>query len=537
MRSVMGTGSPASPQTCRFHVHAESILRALGSFTLLLFAAGSCIAAEWKAAAVLNRGVTAHRGASAECPENTLPAFQRGIDAGADWIELDIFRTRDGRLVVIHDRTTERVGLVNLSVPDSTYGQLLAVDVAADFRRRSGQTMAECPAQRLPMLEEVLRLVMQQSRTRVSIQPKMDCVADAVAMVKRLQAERWVGFNDGNLQYLAEVKRLAPEIPVFWDRGPDANLEDDLRIAQEHRFESLVLHHSGVTAEKVQQVKAAGLEIGAWTVNDPAEMGRLLDLGVERLYTDDPERLLALKADRHFANVTCEGIYKHHLQGVCVDDTALFWSFTTTLVKTDLSGKLLKSIPVANHHGDLCCQDGRLYVAVNLGKFNDPQGNADSWVYVYDAATLQEVARHPVPEAIYGAGGIGYREGRYFVVGGLPAGIDENYVYEYDDAFRFVKRYVIPSGPTQLGIQTVTFAHDRWWFGCYGTPKTLLLTNADFQLQGRYEFDCSLGIEALPGGRLLAAIGGRIPNQGCTGKLRVVQPDDRTGLRYSVDGK
>src|SRR5690606_29746611 len=80
-------------------------------------------------------------------------------------------------------------------------------------------------------------------------------------------------------------------------------------------------------------------------------------------------------------DVTCEGTYPHHLQGICADDEAIYWSFTTTLVKTNLDGDLLKSVPVANHHGDLCHHDGKLYVAVNLGKFNDPQGNADSWVY------------------------------------------------------------------------------------------------------------------------------------------------------------
>jgi hypothetical protein len=57
-------------------------------------------------------------------------------------------------------------------------------------------------------------------------------------------------------------------------------------------------------------------------------------------------------------------------------------------VKTNLDGKLLKQVPVVNHHGDLCFHDGKLFVAVNLGKFNDPKGNADSWVYVYDAKTL-----------------------------------------------------------------------------------------------------------------------------------------------------
>jgi hypothetical protein len=93
-------------------------------------------------------------------------------------------------------------------------------------------------------------------------------------------------------------------------------------------------------------------------------------------------------------NADCDGVFTHHLQGVCADGEFLYWSFTTSLVKTDLTGKVLLKVPVDNHHGDLCLHEGKLYVAVNLGKFNDPEGNADSWVYVYDADSLNEVARH-----------------------------------------------------------------------------------------------------------------------------------------------
>lgn len=227
--------------------------------------------------------------------------------------------------------------------------------------------------------------------------------------------------------------------------------------------------------------------------------------------------------------VVCEGTYKHHLQGIAADDQAIYWSFTTTLVKTDRAGKRLASIPVANHHGDLCQHDGRLYVAVNLGKFNDPQGNADSWIYVYDAKTLKELARHEVQQVFHGAGGVGYRDGRFFVVGGLPDGVPENYVYEYDESFQFIKKHTIESGHTHLGIQTATFAHDRWWFGCYGSPSILLVTDANFQMIGRYEYDCALGIESAAEGLLLSA-SGRCRPLGCDGQVRLVKPDPKTGL-------
>ena len=409
---------------------------------------------------------------------------------------------------------------------------MLTVDIATDFRRRTGKSLEECPAQSIPLLEDVLRMVMQQNRTRVSIQPKMDCVTEVVELVKRLKAVRWVGFNDGNLEFMAEVKRLAPQIPVFWDRGAQTNVDDDISNATQHGFKSLVLHQNGVTPDKIQKVKAAGLEVGAWTVNDQAMMTKLLDMGVQRLYTDHPRSLLTMKTERPFRKVACEGTYPHHLQGICSDSKAIYWSFTTTLVKTDLAGKRLKKVPVANHHGDLCHHDGKLYVAVNLGKFNDPKGNADSWVYVYDANTLDELARHEVQEVFHGAGGIGFRNGHFCVVGGLPEGVGLNDVFEYDGKFAFVKKHVIKSGHTPMGIQTATFAHDRWWFGCYGRPSILLVTDADFQMKGRHEFNCSLGIEGLAGGRLLTANGQCEKHKGCAGRLQMTLPDETAGLTY-----
>ena len=238
-----------------------------------------------------------------------------------------------------------------------------------------------------------------------------------------------------------------------------------------------------------------------------------------------------LLAAASFDDVSCDGTYRHHLQGICTDNEGtLFWSFTTTLVKTDASGKVSRRIEVGNHHGDLCYHDGRIYVAVNFGRFNDPEGKADSWVYVYDAADLSLVSKHEVQEVFHGAGGIGFRAGRFFVVGGLPNGVQENYVYEYDSKFRFVKKHVIKSGHTFLGIQTATFAHGKWWFGCYGDPKILLVTNADFQMKGRYRFDCSLGIVGLEDNRLLSASGRCEKDKGCTGAARVVTPDDKAGL-------
>lgn len=240
--------------------------------------------------------------------------------------------------------------------------------------------------------------------------------------------------------------------------------------------------------------------------------------------------LLAAKAQDPPKPIHCDGDYRHHLQGVCIDQTGdIYWSFTTTMVKTDAHGKKLREVEVPNHHGDLCTVSNRLYVAVNLGPFNHPEGKADSWVYVYDL-DLNLLAKHRTPQVIYGAGGMDFNGGSFYVIGGLPGSHERNYVYQYDKDFKFLERHDIASGQTRLGIQTAAFINDQWWFGCYGTPKITLKTDAEFNLLGKYTFDCAYGIAANPLGQILTATG-PCRNGRCEGALHLSVPNKTDGLK------
>lgn len=232
-------------------------------------------------------------------------------------------------------------------------------------------------------------------------------------------------------------------------------------------------------------------------------------------------------------DIECEGEYKGHLQGVCTNENdAIYWSFTTVMVKTDHAGEIIKKVPADNHHGDLCFYEGKVYVAVNLGQFNNPEGKADSWVYVYDPDSLEVVVKHHVPEVFHGAGGIGVRDGKFYVVGGLPKGVEENYVYEYDGDFTFIKKHTVKSGWTNVGIQSTTWHDGAWWFGCYGSPNVLLKTDKDFNMLGRYEFSASLGIVGIGPDLFLVAKGPKTKEKLCRGTLHHAKRDAETGLAF-----
>lgn len=240
------------------------------------------------------------------------------------------------------------------------------------------------------------------------------------------------------------------------------------------------------------------------------------------------------RAEMPFKTVACAGSYPRHVQGVCSNGKdAFFWSWTDSLVKTDLHGKILRQVPAPDHQGDLCHVDGKIYVAVNLGKFNRPAGEADSWVFVYDADTLAELSRHPVPELVHGAGGMAFHQGRFIIIGGLPPGTGENYAYEYDTGFKFIRRHTINSGYTLMGIQTAEYADGSWWFGCYGKPAELLRTDENFQVTGRWEFNAAVGIVHLSADRFLVAENKGSKETGNSARLRPARADSQKGLLFS----
>ena len=224
--------------------------------------------------------------------------------------------------------------------------------------------------------------------------------------------------------------------------------------------------------------------------------------------------------------IDSDGAWPMHLQGVCTDGESIWWAHTVELVRTDMKGKLLNHTGrVKSHHGDLCVVSGVVYVAVNHGKFNT-ENLADSWVYAYKGDDLSFIKRWKVPELCHGAGGMTYKDGHFFVVGGLPPTHNENYVYEYTPDFTFVKRHVLHSDWTNLGIQTAEYYGGRFFFGCYGgsnevtgvSVPSLTLVSRDLSSVEKVAESTSIGMLHI-GGRMWKALRSRV-DKNATGSAR-----------------
>jgi hypothetical protein len=235
--------------------------------------------------------------------------------------------------------------------------------------------------------------------------------------------------------------------------------------------------------------------------------------------------------------IECEGYYPGHLQGITTNGVdEIYWSFNNRLVKTDASGKLLQEITVPTHHGDLSYSAGKIYVAINLGPFNQLTG-ANSWVYTYDANTLTKIAEHPLPQPKYGAGGIEYHNGKFYVVGGLHTSENKNYVYEYDSNFAHLKTHELETGYTDRGIQTATYGSGSWWFGTYhslnGNNNTRQLFKYDAGLTdfSQSSFDASLGIASIGNNYLLIGSNRNVSGKGYVGRIDLAVITSPGGLQ------
>jgi glycerophosphoryl diester phosphodiesterase len=254
--------------------------------------------------------VIGHRGCAGEAPENTLASFARALAQGAHVLESDLQLTRDGVPVLLHDedlgRTTDGRG----SVARLDLAELRRLDAGHRFSPDGGASFPfRGRGLRVPSLEEAFA-AFPEARFNLELKQSAPLLAErAVALVLRAGREDRTLLTAGDDAAMAGLRaELARRGARVAQGASPADVLELLRSAAERRaprspamayqvppeFEGRPL----VTAEMVAHAHAHGAQVHVWTVNDPAEMERLLDLGADGLVTDFPGRLAALLARR-----------------------------------------------------------------------------------------------------------------------------------------------------------------------------------------------------------------------------------------------
>jgi len=241
--------------------------------------------------------VIAHRGGPALGPEHTVETYRAGLDAGADVLEVDVHLTSDGEVVVLHDDTVDRTTDGTGAVSELTLAEIQALDAGHEWSPDGGETFPfRGQGIRIPTLGEVFEafpdafyvIEIKQAEPPM-IDPFLD-VLDAYEMRDRSVVASF------SAEVMADFRRAARRVLTSF--GEDEVivlffLADDAEAGYRPPAELLQLpprqgNLEVLTPELIARADRFGLPIHAWTINDRAEMDRLLALGIAGLITDRP---------------------------------------------------------------------------------------------------------------------------------------------------------------------------------------------------------------------------------------------------------
>ncbi len=236
--------------------------------------------------------IWAHRGASKIAPENTLPAFEQAVRLGADGIELDIQRTADGHLVVVHDETCHRVTGQAGWIHRMTLAELRQLNFAATFSQFPGTT--------LPTLDEVFDLI-RPTRLVINIELKNGLIPyanmenEVIALADAWQMTERVYFSSFNHYSMREIRQLRPDIRcgLLYECG----LVDPWQYAR--RVGATAIHPSFPNLQipdLTAQCHDTGVAIHAWTLDDPEILRKAMNLGIDAVITNVPDLAAEIRA-------------------------------------------------------------------------------------------------------------------------------------------------------------------------------------------------------------------------------------------------
>jgi glycerophosphoryl diester phosphodiesterase len=237
--------------------------------------------------------IYAHRGASAEYPENTMEAFRRALECGVDALEMDIHATADGVLVVHHDPDGKRMCGVARPIASVTWDELRSWNAGANFVARDGtRPFARAPL-RIPRFEDV---VTEFAGVPLNVDLKHDIAVATVTLLRRLGAEARVCLASFDVRTMRRVRALGYAGPTALSRAeviaslmlPALVRRGPLRVRAARAQLPLSLGHRLI----IRHMQALGLAVDYWTVDDPQLARRLVQLGADGIMTNDPARVV-----------------------------------------------------------------------------------------------------------------------------------------------------------------------------------------------------------------------------------------------------
>jgi len=256
--------------------------------------------------------IVAHRGASIEAPENTIPSFQRPVDLGADAIELDVRLTRDRVPIIYHYFYLDEATSTSGPVFDYTFDQLQDVDVLG----AGGNTVNDC---RIPTLHEVLETFGGRIGLEIEIKGPEPESSGIVGAVLHGFRHLWETMEVTSYEpmLLLDIQQRCPGLAtdLLFPQSADWMRLDVCTYVAIHRARlararAIHLHPAQLSSEIVFAIRSCGIEVHAWDVNDEQSLNTVVELSIPRICTDELQQALDFRQRTelsHFDNVQDDG--------------------------------------------------------------------------------------------------------------------------------------------------------------------------------------------------------------------------------------
>ena len=223
--------------------------------------------------------ITAHRGASAYYPENTMAAFRGAKEMGADWAELDVQQTKDGYLIVIHDTNTKRTTGVDAYTWNLTYEQVSKLDAGSFFSK-------DFAGEKIPLLAEVLDYAKTSGlKLNIELKPtghEKDFEKSVVDIIREYDFEDKCVITSQNYGVLKNIKEYAPDITTVYVTNIAFGRITQLAAADYFSIES-----TSATRKFVSRLHNEGKQVYVWTVNREYTIKKMIERNVDNIITDD----------------------------------------------------------------------------------------------------------------------------------------------------------------------------------------------------------------------------------------------------------
>ncbi|MBN1793993.1 MAG: glycerophosphodiester phosphodiesterase [Candidatus Omnitrophica bacterium] len=213
----------------------------------------------------------AHRGASAYAPENTLTAFKKAMELGADFIELDVQATKDSEVVVFHDEAFKNGKTLSQMYVDGVReeGLIHGIDI--------------------PLLSEVIETL--SARIGLNIEVKTEGAAPLLVPLLQTCSEHGIILSSLNEAVLRELKEAFPRIML--GGISDTELTDPLAFLGRVNADILIQHVDFLNPDHIELIHSEMKRLFVWTVNNPGEIRRMIHYGVDGIITDYPDRVVS----------------------------------------------------------------------------------------------------------------------------------------------------------------------------------------------------------------------------------------------------